>query len=96
MGRTPLEDGPSADSSGRSPIRGFAFLIPAASACGGGVGLRIAAPVAAERPVFFLLFVSFQRFFRLRAVVAPACGLPPAALGPLLFRVVAAGWFPGR
>ncbi len=33
MGRTPLEDGPSADSYGRSLIRGSAFLIPAASAC---------------------------------------------------------------
>ena len=46
MGRTPLEDGPWADwvpkrdasrlgslSYGRSPIQGFAFLIPAASAC---------------------------------------------------------------
>ncbi len=33
MGRTPLEDGPSADSYGRSPIPGFAFLIPASSAC---------------------------------------------------------------
>jgi hypothetical protein len=32
MGRTPLEDGPSADSCGRSPIPGFAFLIPAAAA----------------------------------------------------------------
>jgi hypothetical protein len=32
MGRTPLEDGPSADSSGSSPIQGFAFLIPASSA----------------------------------------------------------------
>jgi hypothetical protein len=32
MGRTPLEDGPSADSYGRSPIQGFAFLIPASSA----------------------------------------------------------------
>jgi len=33
MGRTPLEDGPLADSYGTSPIQGFAFLIPAASAC---------------------------------------------------------------
>jgi hypothetical protein len=33
MGRTPLEDGPSADSCGRSPIQGFAFLIPASSVC---------------------------------------------------------------
>ncbi len=33
MGRTPSEDGPSADSYGRSPIQGFAFLIPASSAC---------------------------------------------------------------
>ncbi len=33
MGRTPLADGPSADSYGRSPIEGFAFLIPVPSAC---------------------------------------------------------------
>jgi hypothetical protein len=33
MGRTPLEDGPSADSYGRTLIQGFAFLIPASSAC---------------------------------------------------------------
>jgi hypothetical protein len=32
MGRTPLEDGPSADSYGTSPIEGFAFLLPASSA----------------------------------------------------------------
>ena len=32
MGGTPLEDGPSADSYGRSPMQGFAFLIPASSA----------------------------------------------------------------
>jgi hypothetical protein len=29
----PLEDGPSADSYGRSLIQGFAFWIPASSAC---------------------------------------------------------------
>ncbi len=33
MGRTPLEDGPQADSYGKSLIEGFAFLIPASSAC---------------------------------------------------------------
>jgi hypothetical protein len=33
MGRTPFADGPSADSYGRSPIQGFAFLLPASSAC---------------------------------------------------------------
>ena len=32
MGRTPLEDGPWADSCGRSLIQGFAFLLPASSA----------------------------------------------------------------
>jgi hypothetical protein len=33
MGRTPLEDGPWADSYEKSPIQGFAFLLPASSAC---------------------------------------------------------------
>ena len=33
MGRTPLEDGPWADSYGTSPIQGFAVLISASSAC---------------------------------------------------------------
>jgi hypothetical protein len=33
MGRTLREDGPSADSCGSSPIPGFAFLLPASSAC---------------------------------------------------------------
>ncbi len=32
MGRTPFEDGPQADSYGRSLIGGSAFLIPASSA----------------------------------------------------------------
>jgi hypothetical protein len=32
MGRTPLEDGPSADSYGTSPIPGFAFWLPVSSA----------------------------------------------------------------
>ncbi len=33
MGRTPLEDGPSADSYGKSLIESSAFLFPASSAC---------------------------------------------------------------
>jgi hypothetical protein len=33
MGRTPLADGLSADSYGRSPIQGFAFIIAASSTC---------------------------------------------------------------
>ena len=32
MGRTPWEDGPSADSYGSSPIGGFAFWLRASSA----------------------------------------------------------------
>ncbi len=33
VGRTPFADGPSVDSYGTSPIEGFAFWIPASSAC---------------------------------------------------------------
>jgi hypothetical protein len=33
MGRTPFEDGPSADSYGRSLMESSAFLFPASSAC---------------------------------------------------------------
>jgi len=33
MGGTPLEDAAWADSCGKSPIHGFAFLLPASSAC---------------------------------------------------------------